>query len=83
MSTNKWEKCPSVTAGGKPFFYIRQLDTPHSGRCARVVWCRDVLAYKASVDRSVSDRGDLVGYYSAPTFAKQACDNFDAERRTS
>lgn len=60
-----WRKCPSVTAGGKPYFYIA-ASAP--GVFWRIVWDRFVRAYALTHDAHDS----TFGYYSTPRQAQRA-----------
>jgi hypothetical protein len=48
----RWRKVPSVTTGGKDYFYVR-----NHGQDS-IVWRRDVRAYGLTLN------GKLVNYYS-------------------
>ena len=70
-----WQKCASVTPGGKPFFFVRKLE--EYGRenwgFYRVVWDRQVQAYAATKDQKHGDRPALLGYFGSVREAKDAC----------
>lgn len=57
-----WAKCPSVTTGGKDYFYVAHLDT---GRMARIVWDRRVRAYKLTIDSTNGNPPFLLGFYTS------------------
>ena len=63
-----WIKCPSVTPGGKPFFYR------HKERKLWVVWDREHLAWKISKrnDGPAQFVGPINYYNTAPAAMKAA-----------
>lgn len=59
-----WKKCPSVTTGGKPFFWIaRPTEIPSP--VLSVVWGRFQQKWSAQID------GKQVGLFETPEAAKQ------------
>lgn len=70
-----WKACPSVTPGGKPFFYVAKVDEydPENWGFHRVVWDRRVQAYAATTDQKYGDRPKLHGYFSTVREAQEAC----------
>jgi len=68
MSTITWLKHPSVTKGGKPFFYRGVSNNTLIGS---VVWNRDVRAYHAVAILPQGGANSL-GYFSTPTQGKRA-----------
>ena len=47
-----WQKCASLTSGGKPVFFVRKVEDygPENRDYSRVVWNRQVQAYAATKD---------------------------------
>lgn len=68
-----WKKIPSVTTGGKPFFYhLTETDTGHW--CATVVWNRSVRAYAVEALVKLPNgvrTGRLVSYVSTVQSGKR------------
>ena len=71
--TNEWKQVPSVTLGGKSFFYVRKVAEygPENWGFDRIVWNRDVRAYAATRDQKYGDRPKLLGYFSTVAEAQE------------
>ena len=68
----KWIRYPSVTSGGKPWFWVANCGD--ANQFARVVWDREVRAYRATVDGRNS--ASLLGFYGTVGLAKRACQDW-------
>lgn len=71
-----WERHPSVTTGGKAYFYLARIS---DGRWARVVWNRRVLAYAARLDDARYSGGRLLGFFLSASRAQRHCERVVVE----
>ena len=76
MTTNTWKRCPSVTTGGKRYFWTRECIDSSTYRRVWVVWHRDARAYGVDVERRVfhSPRPETLIFTSTPQQGKRYAD---------
>ena len=74
VNLSDWQKCASVTPGGKSFFYVRKITAYGAENWGfdRIVWNREVQAYAATRDQRHGDRPALLGYFSTVKEAQAA-----------